>query len=146
MIIILFLSVLTGSPWDWQSMNAKYPSDHSRSNLPAYGSTKPFPEIMPVNANVSVFESHTALLPCRIKQLQEYTVNLGNDFYEYIYRIRVIAAPGFYFSIWVFGWGLIQKIPQKVDFLCKEWGCIQEKPQKLDFSHYLGLNSRVGLQ
>ena len=127
-------------------MNAKYPSDHSRSNLPAYGSTKPFPEIMPVNANVSVFESHTALLPCRIKQLQEYTVNLGNDFYEYIYRIRVIAAPGFYFSIWVFGWGLIQKIPQKVDFLSKKWGCIQEKPQKLDFSHYLGLNSRVGLQ
>ena len=87
MIIILFLSVLTGSPWDWQSMNAKYPSDHSRSNLPAYGSTKPFPEIMPVNANVSVFESHTALLPCRIKQLQEYTVNLGNDFYEYIYML-----------------------------------------------------------
>ena len=127
-------------------MNAKYPSDHSRSNLPAYGSTKPFPEIMPVNANVSVFESHTALLPCRIKQLQEYTVNLGNDFYEYIYRIRVIAAPGFYFSIWVFGWGLIQKILQKVDFLSKKWGCIQEKPQKLDFSHYLGLNSRVGLQ
>ena len=63
-----------------------------------------------------------------------------------IYRIRVIAAPGFYFSIWVFGWGLIQKIPQKVDFLSKKWGCIQEKPQKLDFSHYLGLNSRVGLQ
>ena len=62
------------------------------------------------------------------------------------YRIRVIAAPGFYFSIWVFGWGLIQKIPQKVDFLSKKWGCIQEKPQKLDFSHYLGLNSRVGLQ
>ena len=63
-----------------------------------------------------------------------------------VYRIRVIAAPGFYFSIWVFGWGLIQKIPQKVDFLSKKWGCIQEKPQKLDFSHYLGLNSRVGLQ
>ena len=103
MIIILFLSVLTGSPWDWQSMNAKYPSDHSRSNLPAYGSTKPFPEIMPVNANVSVFESHTALLPCRIKQLQEYTVNLGNDFYEYIYmlgcmyknRVRYILAECF---------------------------------------------------
>ena len=38
---------------------------------------------------------------------------------------------------WVFGWGLIQKIPQKVDFLSKKWGCIQEKPQKLDFS--LGL-------
>ena len=75
-------------------MNAKYPSDNSRSNLPAYGSTKPFPEIMPVNANVSVFESHTALLPCRIKQLQEYTVNLGNNFFpmccmQGIYKNRV---------------------------------------------------------
>jgi len=78
-VTVLIISISNahskGSPWDWQSMNAKYPSDHSRSNLPAYGSTKPFPEIMPVNANVSVFESHTALLPCRIKQLQEYTVS-----------------------------------------------------------------------
>ena len=30
------------------------------------------------------------------------------------YRIRDITAPGFYFSIWIFGWGSIQKIPQKV--------------------------------
>ena len=60
------------------------------------------------------------------------------------YRIRSNAAPGFYFSIWVFGWGSIQMIPQKVDFLTKKWGFIQEKPQKLDFSHNLGLYSRVG--
>ena len=60
------------------------------------------------------------------------------------YRIRSNAAPGFYFSIWVFGWGSIQKIPQKVDFLTKKWGFIQEKTQKLDFSDYLGLYSRVG--
>ena len=60
------------------------------------------------------------------------------------YRIRSKAAPGFYFSIWVFGWGSIQKIPQKVDFLTKKWGFIQEKTQKLDFSHNLGLYSRVG--
>ena len=63
---------------------------------------------------------------------------------SFSYRIRDITAPGFYFSIWVFGWGSIQKIPQKVDFLSKKWGFIQEKPQKLDFSHYLGLYSRVG--
>ena len=50
------------------------------------------------------------------------------------YRIRLIATPGFYFSKWVFGWGLIQKILQKVDFLTKKWGFIQEKPQKQDFS------------
>ena len=43
------------------------------------------------------------------------------------YHIRVKAAPGFYFSKWVFGWGSIQKIPQKVDFLTKKWGLIQEK-------------------
>ena len=50
------------------------------------------------------------------------------------YRIRLIATPGFYFSKWVFGWGLIQKILQKVDFLTKKWGFIQEKPQKQEFS------------
>ena len=50
------------------------------------------------------------------------------------YRIRLIATPGFYFSKWVFGWGLIQKILQKVDFLTKKWGFIQEKSQKQDFS------------
>ena len=64
-----------------------------------------------------------------------------------VYRIRFNAAPGFYFSIWVFGWESIQKIPQKVDFFSKKWGFIQENPpQKLDFSHYLGLYSGVGLQ
>ena len=62
------------------------------------------------------------------------------------YRIRLIATPGLYFSKQVFGWGSIQKIPEKVDFLTKKWGFIQEKPQKQDFSHYLGLYSRVGLQ
>ena len=64
--------------------------------------------------------------------------------YNYYYRIRDITGPGFYFSIWVFGWESIPKIPQKVDFLSKKWGVIQEKPQKLDFSHNLGLYSRVG--
>ena len=61
------------------------------------------------------------------------------------YRIHFNAMPGFYFSKWFFGWGLIQNIPQKVDFLAKKWGFIQEKPQKHDFSHYMGLYSRVGL-
>ena len=50
------------------------------------------------------------------------------------YRICLIASPGCYFSKWVFGWGLIKKILQKVDFLTKKWGFIQEKPQKQDFS------------
>ena len=66
--------------------------------------------------------------------------------YNYNYLIRDITGPGFYFSIWVFGWESIPKIPQKVDFLSKKWGFIQEIPKKLDFSHYLGVYSRVGLQ
>ena len=33
---------------------------------------------------------------------------------EFHYCIHDIAALEFYFSIWVFGWGSIQKIPQKV--------------------------------
>ena len=37
-----------------------------------------------------------------------------------IYRIRVNAALGFYFLIWVLGWGSIQKILQKVDFSKKK--------------------------
>ena len=52
---------------------------------------------------------------------------------------------GFYFSKWIFGWGSIRNISQKVDFLAKKWGFNQEKPQKHDFSHYMGLYSRVGL-
>ena len=72
-------SFWTGSPWDWQSMNAKYPSDDtgiSRSiSKSSYRSAEAnFPKIQPVNANISVFEGHTALLPCRIKHLKEYTV------------------------------------------------------------------------
>ena len=65
--------------------------------------------------------------------------------YDITYRIRLNAAPGFYFSKWIFGWGSIQNISQKVDFLAKKWGFIQEKPQKHDFSNYMGLYSRVGL-
>ena len=33
------------------------------------------------------------------------------------YLIRLIATPGFYFSKWVFGWGSIQKIPEKLSTL-----------------------------
>ena len=55
-----------------------------------------------------------------------------------IYRIRFNATPGLYFSKWVFGWGSIQEIPQKVDFYAKKWGFIQENPQKQDFSHTWG--------
>ena len=62
-----------------------------------------------------------------------------------IYRIRSSTTTGLYFSIWVFGWGSIQKIPQKGDFLTKKWGSIQEKAQKQDFWKGVRLYSRVGL-
>ena len=61
------------------------------------------------------------------------------------YRIRSSITTGLYFSIWVFGWGSIQKIPQKGDFLTKKWGSIQEKAQKQDFWKGVRLYSRVGL-
>ena len=63
--------------------------------------------------------------------------------YVFAYHTRSNAAPGFYFSIWVFGWGRIKKIPQKVVFLSKKWGFIEEKPQKLDFSITWGLYKNI---
>ena len=71
------------------------------------------------------------------------TVCLGAIFNNY--RIRSSITTGLYFSIWVFGWGSIQKIPQKGDFLTKKWGSIQEKAQKQDFWKGVRLYSRVGL-
>ena len=47
-----------------------------------------------------------------------------------MYRIRLIATPGFYFSKWVFGWGSIQKIPEKVEFLNKKGGLFKKNPKK----------------
>ena len=61
------------------------------------------------------------------------------------YRIRSFTTMGFYFSILFFGWGSIQKIPQKVDFLTKKWGSIQEKLQKLEFWKEVRVYSRVRL-
>merc|ERR1719412_1640149 len=62
-------------------MNAKYPSDdtagisRSISKSSHRSAEANFPKIQPVNANISVYEGHTALLPCRIKHLKEYTVS-----------------------------------------------------------------------
>ena len=66
---------------------------------------------------------------------------MTGDHFEFcpkMHHIRLDAAPVFYFSFWVFGWGSIQIWPQKVDFWAKKWGCIQEKPQKVDFSKTWG--------
>ena len=60
------------------------------------------------------------------------------------YEKSSFTTKGFYFSILVFGWGSIQKIPQKLDFLTKKWGSIQEKTQKQNFWKRVRLYSRVG--
>ena len=75
----------------------------------------------------------------------------SSRFYSYVsplckntYRIRVYAAPGLYFSIWVFGWGSIQKIPQNVDFFSKKWGFIQGKTPKTRLFTLLGALFKSG--
>ena len=62
----------------------------------------------------------------------------------FYYHIHSSITTGFFFSIWVFGWGSIQKIPKKVDIFTKKWGSIQEKPQKQDFWKKVRLYSKVG--
>ena len=57
--------------------------------------------------------------------------------YNYYYRIRDITGPGFYFSIWVFGWESIQKIPQNV-------GVYSRKPPKTGLFTLLGALFKSG--
>ena len=38
---------------------------------------------------------------------------------KYIYRIHLKATPGFYFSKWIFGWGLFKKSCNDMTFLTK---------------------------
>ena len=47
-----------------------------------------------------------------------------------IYRIHLIATPGFYFSKWVFGWGSIQKNPSKSGLFDQKVGVYSRKTPK----------------
>ena len=75
---------LTGYPWDWQSGNAKfpvyngYPANHHQSlhkqHLQQHRPRYPTVRILNMNTNVSAVAGDTAHLPCRVKDLGEYTV------------------------------------------------------------------------
>ena len=85
-IIDIIISVhytrqITGSPWDWQSGNAKYPTYSGailgikgydeRNNLP-HGVAISGPRL-----NVTAEVGHPGVLPCLVKNLGEYnTVSL----------------------------------------------------------------------
>ena len=59
-------------PWDWQNDASNYPVFNP------YPVSKPEqPEFMKINRNISAVVGETAFLPCRVKNLDEYTV--GTD-------------------------------------------------------------------
>merc|ERR1712241_1087839 len=71
-VIICISDVLsTGSPWDWQSVNAKYSRRNKENDNAGLASSK-----VTINvANITVHQGQTALLPCRVEQLNQYTVS-----------------------------------------------------------------------
>ena len=56
-------------PWDWQNAPSNYPvfSPYTVGKLDQ-------PEFLKINKNVSVMVGETAFLPCRVKNLEKYTV------------------------------------------------------------------------
>lgn len=73
MLYYYILLCFPGSPWDWQSGNARYPVF---SVYPGQGDTTvtPNPVTLMVNSNITAYEGQTAHLPCRVKNLGEHTV------------------------------------------------------------------------
>ena len=60
-------------PWDWQNEPSNYPVFNP------YPVSKPEqPEFMKINRNISAVVGETAFLPCRVKNLDEYTVGTDN--------------------------------------------------------------------
>eukprot|EP00092_Neocalanus_flemingeri_P001106 GFUD01001179.1.p1 GENE.GFUD01001179.1~~GFUD01001179.1.p1 ORF type:complete len:378 (+),score=135.13 GFUD01001179.1:223-1356(+) len=57
-------------PWDWQNAPSNYPdfNTYPVSKLDQ-------PEFMKINRNISVMIGETAFLPCRVKNLEKYTVS-----------------------------------------------------------------------
>ena len=63
-------------PWDWQN-EQNDPSSYAVFN--PYPVSKPEqPEFMKINRNISAVVGETAFLPCRVKNLDEYTVGMDN--------------------------------------------------------------------
>lgn len=64
------------APWDWQN-GLNEPSNYPVFN--PYPVSKPEqPEFMKINRNISAVVGETAFLPCRVKNLDEYTVGTDN--------------------------------------------------------------------
>ena len=60
-------------PWDWQNEPSNYPV------VKPYPVSKPEqPEFMKININIAAVVGETAFLPCRVKNLDEYTVGTDN--------------------------------------------------------------------
>ena len=56
-------------PWDWQDGETNYPVFN-----PYPVSKMDQPQFMKINRNISVMVGETAFLPCRVKNLDKYTV------------------------------------------------------------------------
>ena len=56
-------------PWDWQDGESNYPVFN-----PYPVSKMDQPQFMKINRNISVMVGETAFLPCRVKNLDKYTV------------------------------------------------------------------------
>lgn len=75
-ILILFWisgTVSNGSPWDWQGGNVRYSTVQTDSAQELPNDSDPIS--LEVTTNVTVFEGETVHLPCRVRNLGEYTVS-----------------------------------------------------------------------
>ena len=79
-----------GYPWDWQSGNAKYPvynRGYDASKTQEFGYTTKYISdvtLLHANNNVTIEVDDSALLPCIVKNLAEYTViNVQNSITTY---------------------------------------------------------------
>ena len=61
----------------------------------------------------------------------EMSLYFGQMYWD-IYRIRLITTPGFYFSKWIFGWGLFKKSSKDMTFFNKSWGLFKKRLKQLE--------------
>eukprot|EP00094_Tigriopus_californicus_P013859 TCALIF_13414-PA protein Name:"Protein of unknown function" AED:0.73 eAED:0.79 QI:0/0/0/0.33/1/1/3/0/196 len=64
---------MDGSPWDWQGGNVRYSTVQTDSSQDLPNDSDPIS--LEVTTNVTVFEGETVHLPCRVRNLGEYTVS-----------------------------------------------------------------------
>ena len=82
-LIYVYIYCFSGFPWDWQSGNAKfpvyngYPTNHRLHEQQLHNQRQLHPPVrlLNINTNVTAVVGETAHLPCRAKDLGEYTVS-----------------------------------------------------------------------